>query len=204
METLINSIPQINLWEEKNLIEPKKNFVNKIELEPIDSTKNIKIELEKNACEDIGNKLNWKKKCPNCGYDAFYTTEEGLKRSIRDNRNCLKCNSHKKDRYVEMKFGTLTVIKQYSTYSKYGKIVKVDYKCDCGYIGINKRIGSIKRQKMCLQCKKKNGFKIKNIGRSALNYLYNDYKSSAEKRKYEFKLTLEEFEILTKNNCHYC
>ena len=103
-----------------------------------------------------------------------------------------------------MKFGTLTVIKQYSTYSKYGKIVKVDYKCDCGYIGINKRIGSIKRQKMCLQCKKKNGFKIKNIGRSALNYLYNDYKSSAEKRKYEFKLTLEEFEILTKNNCHYC
>ena len=205
METLINNTPQINLWEEKNSIEPKKNFVNKTESELVDFIKNIKIESEKNECEDIGNKKKWKKNCPNCGNEVFYTNEEGLKRSIKNNRNCLKCGSFKKDRYIGMKFGSLTIINQYNEISPCNsRIVKVDYKCDCGYVGINKRFGCVKRQKMCSQCKKKNTFKIKDPGKSAFNNLYRSYQKGAEKRHYEFKLTKNDFELLTKKNCYYC
>lgn len=147
----------------------------------------------------------WTKICLNCQNESSYSSKEYLKRSIKDNRSCLKCGSFKKDRYIGMKFGSLLIIKQYNTLSPCGsKIVKVDYKCDCGYVGLNKRFGCVKRQKMCLLCKKKNEFKIKNPGKSAFNYLYNDYQQHAKKRGYDFKLTKEEFESLTKIKCHYC
>ena len=199
METLTKNY----LWEEKNSTEAKTKLESKLTLgqnNGINETKNVFVE---NECEDTGNK--WKKKCPNCERDVFYTTEEGLKKSINYSRNCLTCGSFKKDRYVGMKFGTLLILKQYNVISPCNsKIVKVDYKCDCEYVGLNKRIGCVKRQKMCLLCKKKNDFKFKEKGRSAFNCLYNDYKKSAENRNYVFELTKEKFEFLTHKNCFYC
>lgn len=191
------------LWEERNLIEPRMNLENNLTLDPkniINETKNKSVNKE---CNDIGKK--WKKICPNCEHEYFYSTETGLKRSIKNNRSCLNCRYFKKNKYVGMKFGSLTVINQYNSYSPCGsKIIKIDYKCDCGHIGLNKRINSIKRQKMCIKCKRKNQFKIKERGKSALNNLYKDYKKSAENRNYNFELTKDWFENMTKKICFYC
>jgi hypothetical protein len=200
-ETLITN----DLWEEKNLIEPTMKFENSGIVVPRDIINETKNEFVKTACDDIGNKKKWKKICNNCGIESYYASEEYLKRNIKNNRSCLKCGSFKQDRYVGMKFGALTIIKQYNTFSPCNsKIVKVDYKCDCGNITSNKRFGCVKRQRMCLECRNKNEYKIKNPGKSAFNKLYHDYQSGAENRRYEFKLTTEEFEILTRRDCHYC
>lgn len=193
------------IWEEKNLIEPKKKLESSGTSDLNDIIKNIKKNVIKNEWIDIGNKKKWKKICPNCRRECYYVSEEQLRRSIRNNRNCLKCGSFRKDRYIGMKFGTLTIIKQYNTQSPCGsKIVKVDYRCDCGYIGLNKRFGCVKRQKMCLECKKKNAFKILPNREMTFNLLYSSYIKSAKLRKLEFKLTKEEFKNLTKKECFYC
>jgi len=103
-----------------------------------------------------------------------------------------------------MKFGTLTITNQYDGVSPCGsKIVKIDYLCDCGYKGLNKRMGCIRRQKMCLRCKNKNEFKVISEGRSAFRFLYHSYKKCAKERFYEFNLDENEFEKLTKQNCFY-
>jgi hypothetical protein len=194
-----------NLWEEEISIEPKMKLENNGIFVQNDTISETKIGLKKNECVDIGNEKKWRKVCSNCGKESFYSSKEHLKRSIKNNRSCLKCGSFKKDRYVGMKFGSLIIIKQYDSISPCGsKIVKVDYKCDCGYIGLNKRFGCIKRQKMCLKCKKNNQFKFKEKGKSSFNCLYNEYKKGAENRGYIFELTKEVFESLTKENCFYC
>lgn len=40
--------------------------------------------------------------------------------------------------------------------------------------------------------------------RKALHLKYQSYKSNAKTRNLRFNLTLEEFESITKENCHYC
>ena len=198
------NIESVSLWEDEKLIVPEKNCLNNNVLEQNDITKNTKIELETRECDSIGNK-KWKKICPNCGNIVFYSTKIYMEISIKNNRGCKKCNSFKKNKYVGMKFGSLTIIKQYNDISPCGSgIIKIDYKCDCGYIGINKRIGSVKRQKMCLSCKRRNKFKILLNGETAFNTLLSNYKKSAKLRGYLFNLTEEEFRKLTKQRCFYC
>ena len=193
-----------NIWEEKDLTEQKTKSENSGIIVQNDITNEIKNKSVKNECEDTGNK-KWKKVCPNCNKETFYTSEEQLKRSIKKNRSCRRCRSLKNNRYIGMKFGTITIIRQYNTSSPCGsKIVKVDYKCDCGYVGLNKRFGRVKRQKMCLQCKKKNKFKILPDGETSFNALYSSYAKSAKNRSLVFKLTKENFRELTKQKCFYC
>lgn len=198
------NVESVSLWEGEKLIVPEKNCLNNNESEQNDITKNTKIELETRECDSIGNK-RWKKICPNCGNIVFYSTKIHMEISIKNNRGCKKCNSLKKNKYVGMKFGSLTIIKQYNDISSCGsKVIKIDYKCDCGYIGINKRIGSVKRQKICLSCKRKNKFKILLNGETAFNTLFSNYKKSTKLRGYLFDLTEEEFRKFTKQRCFYC
>jgi hypothetical protein len=80
------------LWEEKNSIEPMKNSKNKNELETFGITKNTEIELKKNVCEDIGKKkTEWKRNCPKCGTERYYTTISKYNRDIKRNSICKKC-----------------------------------------------------------------------------------------------------------------
>lgn len=197
----MSEITKSVLWEEKDLIEQRMKSENNGIIVPNDITNDTENKFLKKECKDIGNK-KWKKVCPNCGKKTFYTSKEHLKRSIKNNRTCKKCRSLKNNRYVGMKFGTITIINQSNSFSPCGsKIVKVDYKCDCGNITTNKRFGCVKRQKMCLSCKKKNKFKILPDGETSFNALYASYSKSAKKRLLKFKLTREEFRKLTKQNC---
>jgi len=43
-----------------------------------------------------------------------------------------------------------------------------------------------------------------NDGESGFNILYNDYVRSANRRNFQFNITVEKFRELTKSNCHYC
>jgi hypothetical protein len=202
METTINTLV---VWDEKIFTEQKKNFSNNIDEEKNDITINTEKEFGLKECKDIGGKKKWGKNCPNCDSEIYYSNEEGLRRSIRDDRSCLKCGSRKMSGYIGKKFGTLTIVNQYNSFSPCGsKIVKVDYKCDCGHIGLNKRFGCVKRQKMCLLCRNQNKFKIKEVGKSAFNKLYNDYKKRADTKPCAFELTKDDFEFLTKQDCFYC
>jgi len=56
----------------------------------------------------------------------------------------------------------------------------------------------LRRSNNCMNCRGRSQ------GYSGLLRLFGDYKRSAKKRKIEFNLTLEQFQILTSNNCHYC
>ena len=84
------------IWEEKNLIEPKTKYENNGTIVPKNITNEIKNEFVKKECENIGKKKIWTKICPNCGNEPVYSSEEQLKKSIENNRNCLKCGSFKK------------------------------------------------------------------------------------------------------------
>jgi 5-methylcytosine-specific restriction endonuclease McrA len=42
------------------------------------------------------------------------------------------------------------------------------------------------------------------FGKACLTNLYSSYRSKAKRKKIEFKITEQEFQILTKNNCFYC
>lgn len=41
-------------------------------------------------------------------------------------------------------------------------------------------------------------------GEASLNQLYRNYKNNAIKRKLEFKLSINDFQLITKQNCFYC
>jgi hypothetical protein len=46
----------MNTWDEKNYIEPKKNFLKSNGLEPKDTMKNIELGSTKSTCRGIGKK----------------------------------------------------------------------------------------------------------------------------------------------------
>lgn len=103
------------------------------------------------------------------------------------------------------KFNDLTGIK-FVNKRKQGKAVYHfwQFKCKCGKIKIlNKNSvmgGSIKScgcSRESKKWKKANGY-------ANLIKTYYYYKSSANKRNYEWNLTKEQFEKLTKMNCYYC
>ena len=80
------------LWEEKNLIEQKKNLPNNQTIVPKDITNDIKKNAIENPCKDIGNK-NWKRNCPSCGKSVFHKTKRHRNRAVIKNSNCIKCNN---------------------------------------------------------------------------------------------------------------
>ncbi len=110
-------------------------------------------------------------------------------------------------------FGKLKILEIIPS-NKTGKAVKLN--CLCGYCNNTKIIGGTllrKRNSCGCQQRDSNEWKRKGpitkpwqlpSGVAAKKNLYYQYKRSAEKRKYEFALTSEEFDILIVGNCRYC
>ena len=72
------------------------------------------------------------------------------------------------------------------------------FKCDCG----NQKVISIRnvisgKTKSC-------GCINKAAVESTIKYLYNRYKFKAEQKSLIFNLSLEQFKIITSQDCHYC
>ena len=77
-------------------------------------------------------------------------------------------------------------------------------RCDCGNISIVS-LGDLKWKgtKSC-GCLRHISYTKKKEGYAAFNQLYSNYIRQANKRKYTFELTKEQFKSLTNQNCHYC
>lgn len=102
------------------------------------------------------------------------------------------------------RFGRLVVI---SYTDRVGK--KGEYKClcDCGKITYPKTWALKSGRSKSCGCLMKNlastRFKLpENLG--FINELYRNYKSSAEKRKYDFELDIQTFRNLIDSECYYC
>jgi hypothetical protein len=188
------------LWEEKNSIEQSKKSENKpifVLNDGISETKNASVKSE---CKDTGDEKRWVTVCPDCGKEKYFHTKRGFERGVKYNTRCLKCKSRTKNNYVGVKFGRITITNQY--YLEKVRNLKVDYICDCGNKTINKSFTKVKKQKMCLRCRKTNAHKINK--ETSFNMLFNDYVRSAKIRHLDFSLTREKFAELTKEKCFYC
>ena len=119
-------------------------------------------------------------------------------------------------KFIGKKCGSWTVVKFVKMDHNSSRIYKCV--CDCGTIksnnlsriryGRSKSCGCnwIKNFKTTMGVKfgdKKPTFRLP-PGESAFNILYYTYKRNSIKRKYNFKLTREEFKELTKGNCYFC
>ena len=82
---------QNNLWEEKNLIEQKKNLKNSLISAPNDTMKEIKKNVIEKGWKDIGNKKIHQKLCSKCNTNQVYKSLKLLKRAIKKNVLCKKC-----------------------------------------------------------------------------------------------------------------
>ncbi len=192
----------LTLWEDTDLTEQWKKSESKPTFAPndgINETSNVSV---KNECEDTGNKKKWMKKCPECGKEQYFNTQHGFDCGVKHNTRCPVCKNRGKINYVGMKFGMLTVIKQY--YINGSGDLRVDYKCDCGIVKSNIQSSKIKLLKMCNVCKKKNKHKILPNGETAFNNYYSSYSRTAKRRQIPFELTKDEFRTIIKQNCFYC
>lgn len=103
--------------------------------------------------------------------------------------------------YQGDRFGRLEVNGLHTTDKWYTKIFKCT--CDCGNI-VYARINNLNsgRTKSCGCLWKETRRKEK--GESAFNSLHYSYRKDAECRNIIFKLSKEEFKLMTKGNCYYC
>lgn len=192
----------ITLWEEKNLIEQSRKSESKLTFAPNDGINAINNISVKTECSDTGKIKRFRKSCPDCGKEQYFYTEQGLKYSLTHNTRCPICKNRTKRNYVGMKFGKLTVVKQY--YINGQGDLRVDYICDCGRIKHNIQSSKMHLLKMCCVCKKKNEYKILPYGETAFNNHYSSYSRAAKRRQIPFELTKDEFRTIIKQNCYYC
>ncbi len=106
-------------------------------------------------------------------------------------------------KYINTVINGLTILefshsKQYTTRSRHHFF---KYRCHCG----NEKIGNlydIKRgSTTSCGCRRVNEAIEKEAG---LKSLYHIYKKGAQKRNYSFELSIDEFKLLTSQNCSYC
>jgi hypothetical protein len=114
------------------------------------------------------------------------------------------CQSHFVD-ISNQKFGSLLVKEPIESNDDHGLIWKC--LCECGK-EYNVR-GSALRNGHTKSCGCKTGEFIseslsKENGVSNLNQLYNTYKNQARLRGYEWLINIDDFALLTKQDCYYC
>jgi hypothetical protein len=135
-----------------------------------------------------GNYATWKCKCK-CGNEKILTSKD-----IKRLKTCSECTYEDK---TTKRFGNFTVISYEGTHKTGGS--QWLCKCDCGNIKIVKG-GSLANGTIkscgCIQAV--------SLEKRGLTLTFHQYKHSAISRNKEFTLTLEEFEYLIKENCHYC
>jgi len=83
---------KIKIWEENDLIEPKKKLENSGILELNDIITEIKNPSVKNECVDIGNKKKWVRNCPQCNKECVYVRKEDVNAAIKLNSKCRSCS----------------------------------------------------------------------------------------------------------------
>lgn len=98
--------------------------------------------------------------------------------------------------YIGKVIGNFTILEIVKVDKNYKKFFKC--KCSCGNIKVLRYENLNKSNKGC-GCKR--GLKY---GESSFNYVFYSYKKSARYRNINFKLTKNQFKILTQKNCHYC
>jgi hypothetical protein len=142
-------------------------------------------------------RAQWKCKC-DCGNIKNISGKE-----LRSGHS-QSCGCSRIEDLTGMVFGKLTVEKISHTNSKGAFWL---CKCDCG----KSKTVSAKNLKKgdCKSCgclTKEINAKIfrKEYGEARFNGLYLSYKRKATKRNLEFKLSKEEFKLITKMNCFYC
>ena len=190
----------LTLWEEKNSIVQSKKFESKVIFGQSDIIKNIETKSNKNECRDIGNTERWIRKCPACDKEIIYNSKRGFDIGIDKNTKCSNCKSRTTQNFVGVKFGKITIIKQY--YITNATTLKVDYICECGHTTINRSFQKVKNQRECIKCStKKNAYKH---GNASFNSLYNSYIKGAISRSLKFDLSIEQFKQITTQNCFYC
>ena len=81
------------IWEEKNLTEQKMKLENSGIIVPNDITSEIKNVSVKSECEDTGKKKEWKKTCPKCEKEQFYSEQSSFIRAKKKNVLCNKCKN---------------------------------------------------------------------------------------------------------------
>lgn len=103
---------------------------------------------------------------------------------------------------VGKRFGRLVVISFTGNRDKFRRLLW-ECKCDCGNYMIANT--SALRSKNTTSCGCYNKEVVSHpYGMGSLNKLFYVYKRNAERRKYEFLLTLENFIALIGTNCYYC
>lgn len=189
------------LWEEKNSTDQSMKFESRVIFGQNDIIKNIKTKSNESVCNDIGMTSKLMRTCPKCNAEIYYTTNRAFSLANKNNSNCKKCVRIEackiKNNYIGKKFGSLTIITQY--YLNGGGHLRVDIKCDCGNIEVNKVFRNLKNRKECIKCSRQLP-----IGETAFNTLFYNYTRSAKERGLDFNLTKEEFRKITKQNCYYC
>lgn len=113
------------------------------------------------------------------------------------------CLHLEKDNIIGQRFGLLVAIQKVKSPEKNRRSSYWLFQCDCGSQKIIRK-STVIRGKLD-HCGCKSTFKYLNNGKSAsFNFLYKNYKSSAEKRYLDFSLSYAEFEALIYQNCYYC
>ncbi|NJO48280.1 MAG: hypothetical protein HC840_01030 [Leptolyngbyaceae cyanobacterium RM2_2_4] len=97
------------------------------------------------------------------------------------------------------KFNDLTVINTNSSKGPYHVVCQ----CSCGSITDVSMYHLLSGNTKSCRCQKS---KIQNNGQGAVSLkdLYSTYKRNARNRNLKFSLSIEEFSLLTHDNCHYC
>jgi hypothetical protein len=119
--------------------------------------------------------------------------------------------AHNKTNMVGKRYGKLLVIS--STESEKNRARWV-CQCDCGNKcistgktlrdGKKQSCGCIKREQSKELVKILHKNNELSFGEAACNHLASIYRLNAEKRKFEYKLTIQEFKQLTSDICYYC
>jgi len=133
----MNIIPN-TLWEEKNLIEPEKNYLNKNEFEQNDTINDTKINSIPNQCKDTG---IIKKKCSTCGINKELNEFYKFKKTTSKCKQCQRAysksyrinNKEKVKTYnTNYKKENKEELKKYNTaYLKNRYNTDTDYKLSC-------------------------------------------------------------------------
>lgn len=200
------------LWEDTDLIEQWKKSESKPTFAPSDGINEINNVSVKNECDNIGNKKKWKRNCPKCNKEIFYSNKNYILQSIKLNRKCHKCAldeiaRKKRNNLIGKKIKNFLITNQYTDKNK----GYVDVICDCGCSYTHRLLANLKRitTNKCNHCAGQN--RIGKIspnrlepGEAGFNRIYKKYQSRAKERGLEFALSKETAKEIFTKNCFYC
>jgi hypothetical protein len=148
----------------------------------------------------------------NCGVKKT-VRQDGLKGGRINSCGCSRKTTTKRIDLTGKKFGRLTVVERAGSI-KSGTASSAfsiwSCKCDCGENAIvrgvllrrghTKSCGCLRSELVSQRAKNR----ILPMGRAGRNDVLNSYKQSARMRGLAWKLSEQEFDVLIKNDCHYC